>query len=295
MIGILDPTFLLARSESEIVEDINLVLLTCQRFKIELAPLGEYWPDMWSEFGRKLEKILSPQGKRTLQALRQAAPKTDHHILALSPNAGTAWRRGFTDLFGSPPLDPAWSERMALAVIRAISSDRDTVVLCRRIIGRNFVVHRSANCTLDENRRWLLYVQPSGIGPRKVLCIHHPRNLTERWTARFDWRLPTISDGARYPFCVPSHWEKGSTQAFRTISSKPAWVDARGNGWARPNINNGAGYHWDVYIHDQQKRLEIGVDQLNIVEYGSPEGQPGFLHHIPSDKQSILRDKGWEC
>src|SRR5690606_40189945 len=66
----------------------------------------------------------------------------------------------------------------------------------------------------------LLHVQPRGVGPRQVLCIHHPRNLRERWTSRFDWRLPTTSDGARYPFCVPRQWWKGSTTAFRTVSDR---------------------------------------------------------------------------
>lgn len=293
MIGILDPTFLFVRCETDIVSEVNLILRSCQQFNIELAPLTEYWPDLWSDFGSKLERLLSPKGKRALQALRQFAPKTDARIKALSPNAGTAWRRGFLDLFDSPYLESAWSERMALAVIRAISSGEETIVLCRRIAGRNLVVHRSGNCTLHENKRWFLYVQPSGIGPRRVLCVHHPRNLVERWTARFDWRLPTSGDGSRYPFVVPPCWEMGSTVAFRTISSKPAWVDAHGNGWARPNTNNGAGNHWDVFIQDQQAIRDIGVDQINVVEYGSPEGQPGHLHHIPSEKQSIVRDRGW--
>ena len=132
---------------------------------------------------------------------------------------------------------------------------------------------------------------------RDVLCVHHPRNLRERWTSRFDWRLPTASDCARYPFCVPNEWWKGSTTAFRTVSSKPAWIDAHGNGWARPNINGGAGYHWDVFIQDAHAKQAIGVDQINVVEFGAPstEGRPGHLHHVPSAKQAHVTDAGWSC
>jgi hypothetical protein len=297
VIGLLDPMLFIARDEAEIVGELDLILLTCRKYKIELTPLGEYWSSLWHDFGSKLERQLSPHAKRTLQALRQAAPKSDQHVSPLPPNAGTAWRRGFTDLFGAPYLQPQWADRMALAVIRALSSGQETVMFSRRLIGRNLVVHRTVNCTLHENTRWLLHVQPCGVGHRHVLCVYHPRNLSERWTTRFDWRLPSISDGARYPFFAPDHWWKGSTKAVRTICSKPAWVDARGNGWARPNINNGAGYHWDVFIQDLQTQQEIGVNQINVVEFGAPhsEGCPGSLHHTPSAKQSSVQDKGWEC
>jgi len=297
LIGLLDPMLLHLRAEAEVVNDLDLVLLTCRQYNIELSPLGEYWPALWKDFGSILEKQLTPHARRTLQALRQAAPKSDDHIRPLLPNAGLAWRKGFTELFGGRFLQEPWSDRMALAVIRAVSSGRETVMFCRRLNSRNLVEHRTANCTLHENTRWLLHVQPRGVGPRKVLCIHHPRNLCVRWTTRYDWRLPSAFDGARYPFCAPEHWWKGSVQAFRTISSKPAWVDAHGNGWARPNINNGTGYHWDVFIQDPQEQQDIGVNQINIVEFGAPpsEGAPGNLHHTPSVKQSILQDKGWRC
>lgn len=297
MIGLLDPTLFLARTEAEVVSDLEIVLRSCKEHGIELTPLGEYWPALWNELGRTLEQNLSPSAKRTLQAVRSAAPKSDAHIAALSPNAGVAWRRGFTVLFGGPHLTPPWTDRMALAVIRAVSSGQQVVMFCRRVKDRNVVVHSAGNSTLHENTRWVLHVQPSGVGPRQVLCVHHPRNLRERWTSRFDWRLPTTSDGARYPFCVPSQWWKGSTMAFRAVSSKPAWVDAHGNGWARPNINDGAGYHWDVFIRDAQAKQTIGVDQINVVEFGAPpsEGRPGHLHHVPSVKKAHVTDAGWSC
>lgn len=292
MIGLLDPTLFLARAEAEVVSDLELVLRACCEHRVELAPLREYWPALWNELGSSLEKRLSPQAKRTLQEVRRAAPSSDAHIAALSANAGAAWRRGFIALFGSPHLQPPWIDKMALAVIRAVSSGMPVVMFCRRLNGRNLVIHAAGNSTLHENTRWVLHVQPSGVGPRQVLCVHHPRNLRERWTARFDWRLPTASDGARYPFCVPAAWWKGSTTAFRTICSKPAWVDVLGNGWARPNINGGAGYHWDVFIQDASLREAAGLEHINVVQVGAPtsEGQPGQWHH--GDKGS---EKGWTC
>jgi hypothetical protein len=297
VIGLLDPTLFLARGEPEVVSDLEVVLRACREHNIELTPLHEYWPALWNELGSTLERQLSPQAKRTLQAVRNAAPSSDAHVAALSANAGVAWRRGFTVLFGGPHLQPPWTYRMALAVIRAVSCGQPVVMFCRRVHGRNLVIHAAGNSTLHENTRWVLHVQPSGVGPRQVLCVHHPRNLRERWTSRFDWRLPTASDRARYAFCVPDEWWKGSTVAFRTVSSKPAWIDAHGNGWARPNINGGAGYHWDVFIQNAHAKQAIGVDQINVVEFGAPstEGRPGHLHHVPSAKKAIVTDAGWSC
>jgi len=298
MIGLLDPTlFLIRPKEADFVGDLETVLRACKAHHIELTPLREYWPALWTEMGSTLENQLSPPAKRTLQAVRRVAPSSDTHIAALSANAGIAWRRGFTALFGVQHLQPPWIERMALAVVRAVSSGQEAVMFCRRMNERNLVIHTAGNSTLHENTRWVLHVEPSGVGPRQVLCVYHERNLSERWTARFDWRLPAAADRARYPFCVPDHWWKGSTLALRTVASKHAWVDAKGNGWARPNINSGTGYHWDVFIRDEAAQHAIGVDQINVVEFGAPskEGRPGCLHHVPSAKQGIVNDAGWSC
>lgn len=297
MIGLLDPTLFLNRAEADVVSDLEFVLRGCRAHNIELTPLREYWPALWNELGSTLEVQLSPQAKRTLQAVRRAAPSSDAHVAALSTNAGTAWRRGFTDLFGDPHLSPPWIDRMALAVVRAVSGCHPVVMFCRRINGRNLRFHVANNSILHENTRWVLYVQPTGVGPRQVLCVYHPRNLEEHWTSRFDWRLPTASQKARYPFCVPNEWWKGATIAFRTISSKPAWVDAHGNGWARPNIPGGAGYHWDVFIQDERVKQIVGVSQINVVAFGAPpaEGKPGDLHHVPLEKKGRVNDSGWSC
>jgi len=245
MIGLLDPTLFDARpkAEAEVVRDLEFVLRACRDHNIELTPLREYWPALWKELGSTLERQLSPQAKRTLQAVRSVAPSPDAHIASLSANAGVVWRRGFTVLF-----KPPWTDRMALAVIRAVSYSTSVVMFCRRVEGRNLVIHAAGNSTLHENTRWVLHVQPSGAGPRQVLCVHHPRNLRERWTSRFDWRLPTASDCARYPFCVPNQWWRGSTIAFRTVSSN-----------ATASTTSGASRLW---ASEGRERLHDGAAQL---------------------------------
>lgn len=83
-----------------------------------------------------------------------------------------------------------------------------------------------------------------------------------------------------------------------TMESKPVYLDAKGNGWARPNINEGKGHHWDVYIRDAALAERIGLDQLNVVEVGAPpkEGPPGSIHHVPAKKKGrLLDDSGWTC
>ncbi len=82
------------------------------------------------------------------------------------------------------------------------------------------------------------------------------------------------------------------------MKSRPVWLDCKGNAWARPNIPEGRGHHWDVYISDTQLAERIGLRQLNVVGFGGPasEGAPGLIHHVPTAKQSRLRDDaGWTC
>lgn len=159
-------------------------------------------------------------------------------------------------------------------------------------------VREGRGSSLHENTRWVLHIQPKALGHRQVLFVHHPRNLDLRWTTRFDWRLPAEHDRARYPFCPPPRWWKSSTPAARTVESKPAWVDALGNGWARPAISGGAGYHWDVFISAPSTRRSVGLSQINVVQFGAPEGEgaPGDLHHVPTDKAGrVNKDRGWNC
>lgn len=171
MIGLIDPALFLVRPEQEVVTDCALAVRACQQHGIEIAPLDEYWPALWTGLARELERRLSPNGKRSLQELRKRAELSTSHLAALPANAGTAWRRGFTQMFGAPWLDPPWDERMARAVMRAVSTGRPVVLLSRRMSGRNLKVHAAGECTLDEITRWVLHVQPTGVGPRQVLCV----------------------------------------------------------------------------------------------------------------------------
>jgi len=297
VIGLLDPALFLLRPDQEVERDLSLVIRTCREHAIQLVQLDEYWRDLWTDFGRPLERQLGPSARRALQELRKRAETSTQYVPALAPGAGKAWWAGFAQLFGHQALGVSWEEKLARATLRAVVADQDVVMLTRRMPGRNLVSHVAGGSTLEETTRWVLHVQPKGIGPRQILCVHHPRNLRERWTARFDWRLPASSDGARYPFCPPRYWWKGATPAHRTIESRPAWLDDHGNGWARPNIPQGAGYHWDVFIQSPTLQQAVGLRQINVVEFGAPrhEGNAGQLHHVPDAKLGKPTGTGWSC
>ena len=83
------------------------------------------------------------------------------------------------------------------------------------------------------------------------------------------------------------------------MESKPCWIDRHGNGWARPNINAGASYHWDVYINNPNHVALVGLNQVNVVQFGAPagEGKAGWIHHVPGDKAGKinLEKRGWSC
>lgn len=294
MIGLLDPALFLPRPEKQVQSDFDAILRTCNRSAVSLPMLDEYWDDLWVQLGSSLERSLSPVGKRALQEVRRLGKRIA--IPPLNQGAGSVWRRGFQQLFGSQHLGASWEERMAAASIRAASTHERVILFTRRMEGRNLVQRIAGSSTLDENTRWVLHLQPAGIGPVQVLCVHHPRNLIDTWTSRFDWRLPG-AQGARYPFCPPDFWWKGSTEAWRTISSKPAWIDRRDNGWARPNIPDGAGYHWDVFIQSVGLQQAVGLNQINVVAFDAPqeEGAPGTLHHLPTAKAGKVSEVGWTC
>lgn len=296
MIGLLDPALFLQRPENEVQNDFNVVLQTCQKYSVSVPMLDEYWSDLWTQFGSPLEHSLSPLGKRALQEVRKLGQRSSIAVPPLNKVAGSVWLRGFQQLFGAQHLTTSWEQRMAAASIRAASTREKVVLFTRKMQGRNLVKHVAESSTLDEITRWVLYLQPAGIGPVQLLCVYHPRNLVDNWTCRFDWRLPGGQE-ARYPFCPPESWWKGSTVAWRTVSSKPAWIDRNNNGWARPNIPNGAGYHWDVFIQSVGLQEAVGLNQINVVGFDAPpsEGRPGYIHHVPSVKAGKISEIGWRC
>ena len=85
------------------------------------------------------------------------------------------------------------------------------------------------------------------------------------------------------------------TTVWETHQSRPCWLDAQGQWWARPAT--GGGHHWDVYLNPDEER-RIGLDQINVTQHGAPadEGDPGTLHHVPEKKLQALKTRsGWRC
>ena len=291
----LDPAFLLPRqgadADLETRADFEMLYLICRRFGVRLVPFPEYWQPVWTAFGRNLEATLSPETKRAVQEIRHHGR---NHVPATPCPDATVWRRGFQQLFSGQTLGQDYEVPMAKAVARAVATGEQVVLLSRRMEGRNLVTRVTGNVTLHENTRWLVHLSLPVSGAQHIKCVYHWRNLSELWTTRFDWRLPSHGDGSRYPFVPPDNWWKPSVNAHGTLAARPAWFDANGNGWARPNIAQGAGYHWDVFLTHALEQT-IGLDQINIVEFGArpAEGAVGSVHHIPPDKAGHLNDVGW--
>lgn len=301
MIGVLDPAILIPRASGHGALELELTDLVelCHRGRIQLLALEEYWPDLWRELGEPLRRsTTNPSTRRALDELRKLGrPPQGLPPCPASPQRNRVY--GLRQMFEIPGLNHGWLDKMTRALARASGSDSRAVLITRRMLGRNVKAHQAGSSRLEEVTRWVLYLHLSGSPPRTVLCLHHSRNLSEKlhWTTRYDWRLPASADGAKHPFCPPEKWWKREIDAVETVESKPAFVDAKGNGWARPNIKEGTGYHWDVYLTDPLKE-RIGLSQLNIVGFGGPPGEkaPGEIHHTGQKKKGRLRDEtGWTC
>lgn len=277
--------------------DLERALLTIREHSLEVASLEEYWPELWISIVQPFEKDAPRRVVDALRELRKCARPSKIPRLS-GPPRGHAY--GLRQLFAEPALGVDWVERMTMALARVISSGRRVTLLVRSLVGRNVEVREAADCRLFEHTRWVVRLHISGSEPTAMRCVHHPRNLRDGldWTTRFDWRLPARADSARYPFCPPAGWWRKSVAAVVTHASRPAWADACGRYWARPNIPGGAGHHWDVFITDPALQQRIGLSQLNIIEFGAPakEGAPGAIHHTPTGKAGRVKsDPGWGC
>jgi hypothetical protein len=305
MIGVLDPKLfewgtptnpLTSAEEESFIRIIGDVVRTTREFGVELLTTGEYWLRLWADFVTPLvARLCTPEGRGVVAELRKVGGRRTTYPAA--PPATRVW--GFRTMFGTGALPTGWEDRMADAVSRGVAAGHTVVLFTRLVRGRNLFVHTGKqHVRIDEVTRWRLYVRTPG-APQHVGidCIRNAHQLRRRWTIRIDPRLPTSEDGARYPYCLPPDWYRGRCVVVATKLSAPAWVDAQGRGWTRPNIPNGKGYHWDVFFSDPALTASIGVDQLNIVEVGAPkaEGTPGSLHHVPTTKASKVTDKGWNC
>lgn len=295
MIGLLDPALFLPRADNEVKKDLECLIKICQKHSIQFVLEDASWTHLWKNLARDLEKNLTPQTKRVLHELRKLGGKSNLTLPTLNISDGKIWRKGFTTLFAQVG-DGKWEQRMANAAVKAIMSGRKVIVLTRLMRGRNVQLRSSGHCTLLEVTRWNLHVQTVGIGHRQILCVYHPRNLSEDWTTRYDWCLPSASDRGTHPFCPPDQWWKGSVSAWRSVASKPAWIDKFGNGWVCPNIP-GKSYHWDVFITHKKQLQLAGLSPINVTKFGVParEGRAGTIHHTPTNKLSRQTGKGWQC
>lgn len=297
MIAVLDPAWLvrtMPHDEAALATDINALLKLCRDVGAELSGLDDYWDPLTRELLRPLESAArSPQGRDAIAALRGAAWRR-----AVPPFGNPGRVRGVHPMFAETAILPAvWGDRMGRALLRLSQLKERLILLTRPVVGRNIRRHGTGDLVLDEVTRWRVYAQPNSTEFVPIACVRVRRQVLVDWTTRYDHRLPAVADGARYPFCPPDNWDDEQVEAVQTRSSKPAFVDARVNGWTRPNIPGGRGYHWDVFVKDQTMIDAVGVDQINVVEFGAPpaEGKPGHLHHVPSKKAGKVSDIGWSC
>ena len=292
MIAVLDPAYFAnpgAISEPSLRQDLDFILDFLKTTKAQLVAVDDYWKPLWGELIGPLERRFS----RCRQQFSELRKLSIQRPLPELTEQSKVW--GFVALFqqGAYGLGPPWPDRMSSAVLRLTTLREEIVLVTKPVLDRNITRHQSGHSVLDECTRWRLLVQPRTPTVIPIPCIHHLRHVHLPWTARYDRRLPGQEDDARYPFCPPMEWWKRDTAAVRTHTSKPAFIDQRGNGWARPNIEGGAGYHWDVYLSDEKLVRVIRQPQINVVEFGAPssEGRPGAIHHQPKP----MNDCGWNC
>ncbi|HNH49392.1 MAG TPA: hypothetical protein PKY30_20255, partial [Myxococcota bacterium] len=274
--------------EENLAADLEDVWEACTFARARLVQVESYWEPLWQELILPLQnRLLTRPAKNAIGQLR----KLQYQNLNLpEASAGTRlW--GFNAMFPSnKTISTAWRDRMATAAVSLVARGEDLLLLTRLQHGRNMMLHRGKeHVEIEEVVRWRISVRlPKAAASAHIPCIRHRHQLERPWSTRYDHRLPVAADGSRYPFCIPPYWNRRSTVAVRTTASAPAWLDAAGRAWTRPNIPGGAGYHWDVYTVGLAEQQTLGVDQLNVVEFGAPsaEGKPGHLHHVPTTKAS---------
>jgi hypothetical protein len=306
VIALLDPAMFvwgapdsdLSRADEAKLEALlGLALQAARAANARITPVETYWNTMWRELVEPLRKRLQTSSARAaIDELRKRAGQPT--TFPAAPPSTRVW--GFLTMFGHIATMPAaWVDRMASAASQAIASGQPVMLLVRLVPSRNMAIHTGKqHVMIEEVTRWRLYVRLLGAASHTPIdCVRSPAQVRRPWTIRYDERLPTSADHARYAFCLPPDWHRGRITAVGTRASVPAWLDAVGRAWTRPNIPGGAGYHWDVFLEDPEDVAAVGTAQLNVVAYGAPpaEGIPGDLHHVPTDKQGRVRDVGWSC
>jgi hypothetical protein len=299
MIAVIDPALLLTaqsegalstNEEAELVGYVDDAARICRELGAVIPSADWYWGKLQRETVRQLHR--RAQGPRLRQGLDTLHARTRHVEIAAPPATGRTQMWGANVLFGYSRLAPEWLGIMERLLIGCAQQNEETVLITRLFEGRNLKRHAAGRSTLDEKTRWRVLANVPGRPPRLIRCIRSVRNWRVSWTARFDEKLP---DSGHYPFCPPERWWRGSTEACRTFKSKPAWIDRYGNGWLQPST--GGEYHWDVFLEDINLRDGVGLNQINVVAWGTPEKEkiPGEIHPVPKEKMPHFQGGGWTC
>ncbi|MFS8065121.1 MAG: hypothetical protein ACMG6S_01995 [Byssovorax sp.] len=299
MIAVIDPALLVTaqaegplsiNEEAELAGYVDDAARICRELGARIPSADWYWGKLQRETVRQLHR--RAQGPRLRQGLDALHARTKHVDIAAPPAAGRTQMWGAKVLFGYNRLTPEWLGVMERLLIGCAQRDDETVLITRLFEGRNLIRHAAGKSTLDEKTRWRILANVPGRPPRLIRCVRSLRNLRVPWTARFDEKLP---DSGHYPFCPPERWWRGGTTSCRTFKSKPAWIDRYGNGWIQPAT--GGDYHWDVFLEDINLRDGVGLNQINVVAWGTAEREktPGEIHHVPKEKEPHFRGGGWIC
>lgn len=317
MIAILDPALFITRApegpldpeeQEELLHVFEGVIGVMKETRATLPGDDWYWGPLTREFLGPLSRRLVERGVRPSRLQQALQTLLSYKLVRGFPDRPT---KGVTKLWGVKALyakwdwcpswrgcvSPDWLSVMERVLIGAVQQG-DVVLLTRFLVGRNVHEHADRKCVLREKDPWRCYAHVPGHPPRGVPCLANVRNRRVPWTTRFDERLP---DSGKFPFCPPPQWwrRKGrdrGVDAWRTLRSKPCWMDRFGNGWAQP-VTGGI-YHWDVFIEDVNQQEEAGLDALNVVAWGTTEAGkiPGQIHHVPEDKAGRLKPSaGWTC
>lgn len=298
MIVILDPALLLwsgdtgglCEDEEALASAIDEIVRVCRGTNALIPNVDWYWRPFQTELVRPLHRIArSPRLKQGLDALGR-------HATALSlptlPTTGKIRTWGLRPLFAWSRLPEGWSEIMRRLLVGCVLLDEQVIFATRLFEGRNMVRHATGRTTLIEKTRWRIIMHVPGCPPRAVPCVRSRRNLDVPWTTRFDERLP---EGGHYPFCPPARWWRRDVVAHRTHTSKPCWMDRSSNGWAQPGA--GGNLHWDVFLRAPALIERVGLSTINVAAWGTTKKgkTPGEIDHVPEDKESWFRERGWTC
>jgi hypothetical protein len=271
-------------------------LLTAPNTALVVAADALSWFDaIYLLEARSIERIADRPLRQSLDRLREhrRRGRTVPGIVV----KGKMW--GIQMMAGWPSLGRSWladlEKILGATVVEAARMNVPVVFLCHRIFGRNVRDCSAVGVDLVEVLRWRLSASISGAPPTVVPCASRLRHVEVPWTVRMDDRLPDQHGPGLHPYCPPNQWRNSKTIVWEVHQSRPCWLDAQQQYWARPST--GGGYHWDVWLNLAES-ARIGLSQINITQDDAPgnEGRPGDLHHVPSAKrQALRRTSGWRC